>query len=768
IFSKSTPSGQALFIVGDEGIILKSNNQGLIWEKINSNTVSDLNAIDIGYSDTGYVVGSNGTILRSADGGNSWQIISGGTTNTLNDVRIINSDGMRVIAVGENGTFLKLTDGAWVSSQIDTADLNSITYMTIVGNSGTILRSTDSGINWNRMISPTTNHLNYISSANGFILGDSGTALQINGNNIFTIKTGTFNNLYGLDNYDNRYTLCGSNGTILYNYGNFQSIYINTTENLNSILKTNIDKCFLVGDNGKIFFTGNINLTPNAKILNSNSIAAWFFNNGLFNQHAGFGSGGFEWPRGENKTARFSSGSLIGAIVNGDTLVTVCDYDSEYLPGYTDNNGMPNGNESPDYRLYKLVYGINDSDRIDWPNILLGNSDQGAPVYYDSLTLSYKPIDYGNQTMFYSYTDSYLSSHTHYAGRTDPLKVDIKQINYSFNQPEELKNIIYQEFRIINRSTSVWNNAFINLYTDDDLGSASDDAEGVDTNLSLAYTYNSTNNDGIYGPNPPAVGFAVIRSPLIFTGNSNDSVFYYEGKKKRIKVGYKEIKLGSTAIYHDDSWQPRNYRESYNAIRGLKNDGTSYINPVTNQPTRFVYSGDPVTNTGWINFGGDDKRFYQGFGPMNINPGDTQVIVIAQVIARGSSNINSITKLREATVVAKQYYDNCFEDVVIGINNISQNVPDNFYLSQNYPNPFNPVTKINYTIGTSQLSISSFISLKVYDALGKEVAVLVNKKLNAGKYEVEFDGSDFASGIYFYSLYINENLMETKRMLLVK
>ncbi len=304
-----------------------------------------------------------------------------------------------------------------------------------------------------------------------------------------------------------------------------------------------------------------------------------------------------------------------------------------------------------------MTYGINDSDRIYWPNELLGNSDQGAPVYFDSLTLTYKPIDFANQTMFYSYTDSYQSSHTNYAGRTAPLKADVKQINYSFNQPEDLKNIIYQEYRIINRSASVWNNAYINLYTDDDLGQAGDDAEGVDTNLRLSYTYNFDNDDQVYGINPPAVGFAIIRAPIFYTGNINDTVFYCEGKEKRIKTGYKEINLGSTAIYHDDSWQPNNYRQSYNAIRGLKNDGTSYINPVTNQPTRFVYSGDPVINTGWVCPFTGDMRFFQGFGPMNINPGDTQVIVIAQVIARGSSNLNSITKLREASVIAKQYYD---------------------------------------------------------------------------------------------------------------
>ncbi|MEO6695009.1 MAG: T9SS type A sorting domain-containing protein [Ignavibacteria bacterium] len=502
--------------------------------------------------------------------------------------------------------------------------------------------------------------------------------------------------------------------------------------------------------------------------LNSNNISTWYFNNGIFNNEPDEDAG-FEWPKGTGLRARWGSGILLGAIVNADTLVAITNNRSEFLPGCTDIKGQPMGYGNPDYKIYKMVYNVNDSERIKWPNSLIGNSDQGAPVFFDSIANAYKPIDYANQTMFYSYTDSYPESHIHLPGRTAPLKADIKQINFSFNQPEELKNVIYQEFRIINRNSFQWTNAYINFYSDDDVGGASDDASGIDTNLNLAYTYNSPENDPSYGNAPPAVGLMIIRSPLVTTGNLNDTIFYCEGRRKRIKVGFKEVKLNSTVVFTDDTAEPRNHNELYNALRGLRNSGHEYINPTTNQPTKFVYSGDPVTNNGWIYPPlGSNAIFFQGFGPMNINPGDTQVIVIAQVIARGSSNINSITKLRETSVTAKQYYDNCFEDVVIGINNISQNVPDDYYLSQNYPNPFNPITKINYELRITPKGQANYVSLKVYDALGKEVAVLVNEKLNAGKYEVEFDGSNFASGIYFYSLFGNGELIATKKMLLIK
>jgi len=86
-----------------------------------------------------------------------------------------------------------------------------------------------------------------------------------------------------------------------------------------------------------------------------------------------------------------------------------------------------------------------------------------------------------------------------------------------------------------------------------------------------------------------------------------------------------------------------------------------------------------------------------------------------------------------------------------------------YVLNQNYPNPFNPVSVISY-----QLAVSSNISLKVYDVLGNEVRTLVSGKQNAGEYEATFDGSNLASGIYFYKLITDGVVVDTKKMLLVK
>lgn len=86
----------------------------------------------------------------------------------------------------------------------------------------------------------------------------------------------------------------------------------------------------------------------------------------------------------------------------------------------------------------------------------------------------------------------------------------------------------------------------------------------------------------------------------------------------------------------------------------------------------------------------------------------------------------------------------------------------NFTLEQNYPNPFNPNTVISY-----HLPITSKVSLKVYNVLGKEITTLVNEELAAGEHKVEFNSTGLPSGIYFYQL-STENFIETKKMILMK
>ena len=112
------------------------------------------------------------------------------------------------------------------------------------------------------------------------------------------------------------------------------------------------------------------------------------------------------------------------------------------------------------------------------------------------------------------------------------------------------------------------------------------------------------------------------------------------------------------------------------------------------------------------------------------------------------------------------FFDWSFTDVYIkdevsGLKSIYQ-VPEQFKLYQNYPNPFNPVTTIRYSVPKT-----SNVSIIVYDILGKEIETLVNEGKFPGNYDIQFNGSNFSSGVYFYVMRV-DNFIGTKKLILIK
>ena len=100
--------------------------------------------------------------------------------------------------------------------------------------------------------------------------------------------------------------------------------------------------------------------------------------------------------------------------------------------------------------------------------------------------------------------------------------------------------------------------------------------------------------------------------------------------------------------------------------------------------------------------------------------------------------------------------------ILVGIEPPGNEIPNEHSLSQNYPNPFNPSTIIKFEIPKS-----SNVTISVYDVLGNELKILVNENLKPGTYKVEWDASNYPSGIYFYRLTAG-TFAETKKMVLIK
>jgi hypothetical protein len=142
------------------------------------------------------------------------------------------------------------------------------------------------------------------------------------------------------------------------------------------------------------------------------------------------------------------------------------------------------------------------------------------------------------------------------------------------------------------------------------------------------------------------------------------------------------------------------------------------------------------------------------------------LIVIDKINRRSNESITFNFYLAED---APEIYDHKILVIVTGKNNysskeirISNSIINTFNLFQNYPNPFNPVTNIQYQIAEKQL-----VTLKIYDVIGNEIAVLINEVKDAGTYNVEFNADRFSSGVYYYTLKAG-SFISTKKMILLK
>ena len=173
--------------------------------------------------------------------------------------------------------------------------------------------------------------------------------------------------------------------------------------------------------------------------------------------------------------------------------------------------------------------------------------------------------------------------------------------------------------------------------------------------------------------------------------------------------------------------------------------GNLNINSITSSSSQFIIEYVPPT------IPQHDFRYAKiKFRPNQLNQTFTSALTI--------DNFDSTI-----TVNVTGYSNN-----TVGVSTITQAIPFEYSLSQNYPNPFNPATVINYNIAFPlNKGGQGIVTLKVYDVLGNEIATLVNQKQNAGSYSVNFDATNFPSGIYYYQLTAGE-FVQTKRMTLIK
>ncbi|MFC2092640.1 hypothetical protein ACFLSV_01955 [Bacteroidota bacterium] len=413
-----------------------------------------------------------------------------------------------------------------------------------------------------------------------------------------------------------------------------------------------------------------------------NRMSTYIYNKGIFNQDLSLSNTpGLEWPKGSHKFACFTSGLCIAAKVNGELREAMASYAGEYAEGYIGGIGGPALRDSR-FRVYKVQEGDDASNNLDyaqWGNMV----PFGAPYIDKNENGQYDPgidlpgIKDAKQTIFACLTDGFPEEHSlgeGFGGGTPPMFAEVHLTAWGYDGAV-LEDVQFFEFVIINKNQYAWDSTFMAIVSDPDLGWALDDYIGCDSSLNMSYCYNADNNDDItqyiyaYGINPPAFGMSLFKSPMNYSVSPSDIL----GATACVYMG----RNSGPPCESDPNGEPVS---AYNMLQGIKKDRTPWYNPLTGLRTKFCYPGDPESGIGWTEFkgsitncGGDsitpnntilvnapgDRRMILSTGgyDLKVNPGDTQEIVLAQFVARGSSNLNSVTKLKSLDKKAQRIFD---------------------------------------------------------------------------------------------------------------
>lgn len=390
-----------------------------------------------------------------------------------------------------------------------------------------------------------------------------------------------------------------------------------------------------------------------------------------------------------------------------------CDIEDRF-PGYAGNipevieNWPGNGinGELP----YKLApYGESDTNGI--PGIYESEWDYPGYDFTRQADCQAKENDflYGDQTIWWVYNDK---GNIHTESNASALGFEIRAQAFAFTSNDEINNMTFNNYRILNRSSFTLNETFFGTWFDPDLGNFRDDLIGCDIARGLGYCYNSDLDDeGAlgYGQNPPAVGFDFFQGPFAdyFNGLDDDRDGCIDGiridgvcQPEDPSIGRNERIIMSGFMYYNndgtDQGNPSNAAQFYNYLnnrwrngspliiedpagKGQTGNGDGYrVNTSGFTPTRYAFPGEsfdttgayepsaPLPNGGWWespdNFG--DKRGLHIAGPFSLLPGALNFITTGTVWARNFSAQDIFGSVEDVIVAddkAQQLFDNCFQ-----------------------------------------------------------------------------------------------------------
>jgi len=456
------------------------------------------------------------------------------------------------------------------------------------------------------------------------------------------------------------------------------------------------------GNEGKSY--RDVTGTPSVYKFNVNNISTFCYADGRFDVDGG--SSGFEFPKGSNKFAVYESGFTFAGIVNGEVRMNGSTFPSGMVAGriYPDGS-VQSEDDSRMYRvrpdwatgsmLSELQDGEKDGDEaairaqyqtdwLEWP------WQDGAPYLDANGNGVYDPDPDGNgtydvgedvpgvpgahQTIWFVTNATNSARSTSFYG-SPPMDVEMQVSVWGYASVGPLGNMIFKKYKLINKGLDDIANTYVGVWCDPDVGNAGDDFVGCDTLLSAGFAYNAFAYDNNYEETPPCSGHDFFQGPII-PGEATDTALV-----NGMKIpGFKNRGMDAFFFFvneHDTPYSDPDLDDYatgtlyfYNLMQG-RIGATGQFFPIPESigggVTNYPLAGDPVTGEGYIDGilkEAADRRYGMTSGPFTLAHGDTQEVVVAQIVGGGTSGVNNlqaVSLFKTYDAVAQDAYNSNFE-----------------------------------------------------------------------------------------------------------
>ena len=429
---------------------------------------------------------------------------------------------------------------------------------------------------------------------------------------------------------------------------------------------------------------------------------------------------GVEFPKQSGQSVVFGAGVWMGAPMGGVPRVTVSAYRSEYSPGAAPG-GLPEPASLPALRVFKLFRHYasaseRDAALLDYQTNAVSRGAPMVQVQGDgSLSIP------GDQMTWSVFND--LDHHLHVvdAGYSYPLQLEVRHTSWAYDRPGPIGQTVFMRFVFVNRGPFTLDQHYFGIWVDPDVGGFTDDLVGCDIPRNLAFAYNSSDVDAVYGSSPPAVGFDLLQGPYDLVSRTRRPMTAF--------------------IAFTDRTDPISADESYRQLTGLQRNGAAVLDP-SNNVTRHMFSGDPVAGTGWLDTSPSDRSMLLGTGPVRLLRASQLDFTLAILVARGPDRLASVALL-------KQYSDqiqSAFNSGQLNLLDVpTVTLPPRLVFSGVRPNPSRHGAALSVSLASE-----SDADLEVMDLAGRRVATYRFVALPAGPQMLPtpVETFDLTPGIY--------------------